>query len=159
MPLPASKKLSDQAAAFIDNIINGKNQTQAARIAGYAHPAQSACVLMKSPGIVAKIRQERQRLFDTDLCSVATNTLREIVSDPDAPQSARIAGCRTILEVCNLIGKHSTKDNESRPLHEMSPDQLAGLINTLENTKAALATPIESKSAANEPVIDGNVLN
>ncbi len=157
--LPASKKISDKAAEFIDAIINGKNQTQAVKQAGYASPAQAGYMLMKSPGIVAKIRQERQRLFDTDLCSVATNTLREIVSDPDAPQSARIAGCRTILEVCTLLGKHSTKDKETRPLHEMSPDQLAGLINTLENTKAALATPVKSKSAANEPIIDGNVLN
>tara|TARA_B100001250_G_C19598910_1_gene699703 strand:+ start:62 stop:538 length:477 start_codon:yes stop_codon:yes gene_type:complete len=157
--LPASKKLSDQAAAFVEAIVNGKNQTQAAKIAGYAHPAQSGYTLMKSPGIVAKIQQERQKLFQTDLCGVATSTLREIVSDPECPASARIAGCRTILEVCNMIGKHSTKDSDSKALHEMSPDQLAGLINTLESTKAALATPVNGKSAANEPIIDGKVLN
>lgn len=141
--LPASKKISDKAAEFIDAIINGKNQTQAAKQAGYASPAQAGYMLMKSPGIVAKIRQERQRLFHTDLCSVATTTLKEIISDPDAPQSARIAGCRTVLEVCNMIGKHSTKDSDSKALHEMSPAQLAGLIDTLENTKVALAKDVQ----------------
>ena len=140
--LPASKKISDQAGIFIDEIINGKNQTQAAKIAGYAHPAQSGHMLMKSPGIVAKIQQERQKLFQTDLANVATATLKEIITDKDAPSSARIAGCRTVLEVCNMIGKHSTKDNDNRALAEMTPEQLAGLINTLEQTKASLAEPI-----------------
>ena len=142
MPLSASVQISDQASVFIDEIINGKNQTQAARVAGYAHPAQSGCTLMKSPGIVAKIQQERQKLFQTDLANVATSTLKEIILDRDAPSSARIAGCRTVLEVCNMIGKHSTKDNDSRALSEMSPDQLAGLIDTLENTKMAMAKEV-----------------
>ena len=142
MPVSASVSISDQAGMFIDGIVNGKNQTQSARAAGYAHPAQSACVLMKSPGIVAKIRQERQKIYQTDLANVATSTLKEIILDKEAPQSASIAGCRTVLEVCNMIGKHSTKDNDNRALSEMTPDQLAGLIDTLENTKAALAEPI-----------------
>jgi phage terminase small subunit len=141
--LPASKKISDKAAEFIDAIINGKNQSQAAKQAGYASPAQAGYMLMKSPGIVAKIQQERQKLFQTDLANVATATLKEIILDKDAPQSARIAGCRTVLEVCNMIGKHSTKDNDNRALSEMSPQQLAGLISTLENTKAAMATPVQ----------------
>ena len=157
--LPASKKLSEQAAAFIEARVNGKNQTEAAKIAGDAHPAQSGYTLMKSPGIVAKIQQERQKLYQTDLANCATTTLKEIILDKDAPQSARIAGCRTVLEVCNMIGKHSTKDNDSKALHEMTPDQLAGLINTLESTKAAMARPLDGKSAANEPIIDGKVLN
>ena len=140
--LPASKKISDQAAVFIAAVINGKNQGAAAKEAGYAHPNQSAHMLMKSPGIVAKIQQERQKLFQTDLANVATSTLKEIILDKEAPQSARIAGCRTVLEVCNMIGKHSTKNNDNRALSEMTPDQLAGLIDTLENTKAALAEPI-----------------
>jgi phage terminase small subunit len=157
--LPASKKLSDQAAAFVEAIVNGKNQTQAAKIAGYAHPAQSGYTLMKSPGIVAKIQQERQKLFHTDLCSVATTTLRSILEDKEASSSSRIAAVRTVYEVCNMIGKHSTKDNDSKALHEMSPDQLAGLINTLESTKSAMAKQIDKIPTKNEPIIDGKVLN
>ena len=133
--LPASKKISDQAARFFEEIINGKNQTQAAKLAGYAHPAQSGHVLMKSPGIVAKIQQERQKLFQTDLANCAVTTLREIITDKTASSSARIQGCRTVLEVCNMLGKHSTKDSDSKALHEMTPAQLAGLIDTLEATK------------------------
>ena len=140
--LPAAKHISDQAAIFIEAIVNGQNQSQAARTAGYAHPAQSGYTLMKSPGIVAKIRQERQKIYQTDLANVATTTLKEIITDKDAPQSARIAGCRTVLEVCNMIGKHSTKDNDNKALSEMTPDQLAGLIDTLENTKAAMVETV-----------------
>ena len=148
--LPASKKISDQAAVFIEEIINGKNQTQAAKNAGYAHPAQSGHVLMKSPGIVARIRQERQKLFQTDLANCATSTLKEIVLDKDAAPSARIQGCRTILEVCNMLGKHSTKDSDSKALHEMTPAQLAGLIDTLETAKIDAAKPVNVNPEANK---------
>ena len=114
--VPAVVNYSDKANNFIDAIINGKTQAEAARVSGYAHPAQAGYMLMKSPKIVAKIQQERQKLFQTDLANVATATLKEIILDKDAPSSARIAGCRTVLEVCNMIGKHSTKDNDNRAL-------------------------------------------
>ena len=140
--VPAAVKLTDQAAAFVDAIVEGKNQTQAAKIAGYAFPAQSGCTLMKSPGIVVKIQQERQKLFHTDLCGVATTTLRSILEDSDASSSSRIAAVRTVYEVCNMIGKHSTKDSDTKALSEMSPAQLAGLINTLEVKAAAIAKDV-----------------
>ena len=141
--VPAVANYSDKANNFIDAIINGKNQSEAARLSGYASPAQAGYMLMKSPKIVAKIQQERQKLFQTDLANVATSTLREIMLDKDAPSSARIAGCRTVLEICNMIGKHSTKDNDNRALAEMSPQQLAGLISTLEETKITLAKEVQ----------------
>ena len=141
--VPAVVNYSDKANNFIDAIINGKTQAEAARVSGYAHPAQAGYMLMKSPKIVAKIQQERQKLFQTDLANVATATLKEIILDKDAPSSARIAGCRTVLEVCNMIGKHSTKDNDNRALGEMSPQQLAGLIATLEETKITLAKEVQ----------------
>ena len=141
--VPAAQNYSDKANNFIDAIIDGKNQAEAARVSGYAHPAQAGYMLMKSPKIVAKIQQERQRIFQTDLASVATSTLKEIMLDKDASSSSRIAGCRTVLEVCNLIGKHSTKDNDNRTLAEMTPQQLAGLISTLEDTKISLAKDVQ----------------
>jgi len=141
--IPAAVNYSDKANSFIDAIINGKNQSEAARVSGYASPAQAGYMLMRSPKIVAKIQQERQKLYQTDLANVATATLKEIILDKDAPSSARIAGCRTVLEVCNMIGKHSTKDNDNKALAEMSPEQLAGLIDTLETTKLSMAKTVQ----------------
>ena len=141
--VPAAVNYSDKANSFIDAIINGKNQSEAARVSGYASPAQAGYMLMRSPKIVAKIQQERQKLYQTDLPNVATATLKEIILDKDAPSSARIAGCRTVLEVCNMIGKHSTKDNDNKALAEMSPEQLAGLIDTLETTKLSMAKTVQ----------------
>ena len=150
--VPAVVNYSDKANNFIDAIINGKTQAEAARVSGYAHPAQAGYMLMKSPKIVAKIQQERQKLFQTDLANVATATLKEIILDKDAPSSARIAGCRTVLEVCNMIGKHSTKDNDNRALGEMSPQQLAGLIATLEDTKITLAKEVQPQEQQQQGV-------
>jgi hypothetical protein len=139
--IPAT--FTDKQQLFIDYVVvDGKARTEAARMAGFTHPRQAAYDLTNSPKVVAKIRNERQKLYQTDLANAATATLKEIILDKKASSSSRIAGCRTVLEVCNLIGKHSTKDNDNRALAEMSPEQLAGLIDTLENTKMAMAKEV-----------------
>jgi hypothetical protein len=69
-------------------------------------PRQSAFTLTQSPKIIAKIRQERNKVYQTELASTAVQTLKEVMEDTDAPASARIAVARTSLELAGVIGKH-----------------------------------------------------
>jgi len=139
----AKASFTDKQQLYIDYIVSeSKPRTEAARLAGFTHPRQAAYDLTNSPKVIARIQQERQKLYQIDLANIATATLKEIITDTTAPSSARIAGVRTVLEVCNMIGKHSTKSNDNRALAEMSPEQLAGLIDTLENTKMSMSKQI-----------------
>ena len=67
------------------------NRTEAARLAGFKWPSRIAYQLEQSPKIMARIRNERNKLYQTELASQAVQTLKETMDDRDAPASAR--GC------------------------------------------------------------------
>ena len=60
-------QLSDRQNSFIFYLVHqGKGRTEAARLAGFAAPRQSAFTLTQSPKIIAKIRQERNKVYQTE---------------------------------------------------------------------------------------------
>ena len=137
-------QLSDRQSSDSFYLVHqGKGRTEAARLAGFAAPRQSAYNLTQSPKIIAKIRQERNKVYQTELASTAVNTLKEVMEDKDAPASARIAAARTSLELAGDIGKHSVANrNQDRSLAEMTPEELSAIIDRWEGEKAALAKDI-----------------
>ena len=62
--------------------------------------------------------------------------------DLDAPASARVSAARTALELAGDLGKAADTSGESKSLAEMSPDELARLIDSWEQQRSALATDI-----------------
>ena len=79
-------QLSDRQSSFIFYLVHqGKGRTEAARLAGFAAPRQSAFTLTQSPKIIAKIRQERNKVYQTELASTAVQKLKEVMEDTDAP--------------------------------------------------------------------------
>ena len=75
-------QLSDRQSSFIFYLVHqGKGRTEAARLAGFAAPRQSAFTLTQSPKIIAKIRQERNKVYQTELASTAVQTLKEVMED------------------------------------------------------------------------------
>ena len=78
-------QISDRQSSFIFYLVHqGKGRTEAARLAGFAAPRQSAFNLTQSPKIIAKIRQERNKVYQTELASTAVQTLKEVMEDTDA---------------------------------------------------------------------------
>ena len=75
----AQIQLSVRQSSFIFYLVHqGKGRTEAARLAGFAAPRQSAFTLTQSPKIIAKIRQERNKVYQTELASTAVQTLKEL---------------------------------------------------------------------------------
>ena len=90
--------------------------------------------------MIARIRLEREKLFHTDLATIATDTLKQVMESEEAPASAKVSACRTVLEVCNLLGKHSSGGGGSnKDLSSMTPEELQSVINSLESSKASMA--------------------
>ena len=82
----------------------------------------------------------REKLFHTDLATIATDTLKQVMESEESPASAKVSACRTVLEVCNLLGKHSSGGGGSnKDLSSMSPEELQSVINSLESSKASMA--------------------
>ena len=72
--------LTPKQSTFLQHHVkHGMNPTVSARLAGYADPKQSAFQLVHSPAMIARIRLEREKLFHTDLATIATDTLKQVM--------------------------------------------------------------------------------
>ena len=137
-------RLTDLQDRFVTLLVrDGLPRTEAAREAGYGAPDRAACDLMASPKVIAKIRIERNKLYQTELATEAVQTLKAVMRDPEAPASSRVAAARTSLELAGDIGKHSQATrNQDRNLAEMTPDELAAFINHWEGERAEMAKDV-----------------
>ncbi len=137
------REISDRQRDFVQYLVReNKNATESARLAGYAHPKQSAYDLTRNPAIIALMRQARRTLYESDLANVAGETIRTVMLDIDAPASARVSAARTALELAGDLGKNAEAAGEGKTLAELSPDELARMIDTWEQQRSALATDV-----------------
>jgi hypothetical protein len=140
-------ELTPKQRSFVTLLVrNGSTPTQAAREAGYSVPGVASYDLMRLPHIAAAIRFERQRFISGELANIATGTLQDVMTDKEAPASARVQAARTVLEMSGELAKGRGKaDDEDRPLSELTADELTRLIDRWTEEKAALAKPIEAE--------------
>ena len=100
--------------------------------------------MMNSPGILSRIQHERLKLFQSDLSIVAVQTLKEVMQDKQAPASARVSACRSVLEIAGDF-KAGAKDTDKN-LSEMSPSELASIIDKLDIERARLAKDVTPRA-------------
>jgi hypothetical protein len=102
MPATETEKQQSFATHYVTN---GGNGAKAARDAGYS--AKSARViahkLVNNPTVQELIQRELGKLRYRS-GTVGLNALTMIAEDPKAPQAARVAAARTLLEHAGLIG-------------------------------------------------------
>ena len=154
MPKLKENEFTDRQQEFITNLVRlGNNPTQSARLAGYKDPKQSAFNLVHSPKILARIQQERLKLFQSDLSIVAVQTLKEVMQDKQAPASARVSACRSVLEIAGDF-KAGSKDTD-KSLSEMSPSELASIIDKLDIERARLAKDVTPRATiVQQPAVE-----
>ena len=143
MGMIRQRKATEQQKEFVHYLVReNKKPTEAARLAGYLHPKQSAYDLTRNPSIMLLIRQARQTVYQTDLANLAADTLRNVMIDPDAPASAKVSAARTTLELSGDLNKGGDGSADGRSLAEMTPDELASMIDRWENERAELAKDV-----------------
>tara|TARA_R110002072_G_C7595322_1_gene503516 strand:+ start:54 stop:509 length:456 start_codon:yes stop_codon:yes gene_type:complete len=143
------RSITDQQRDFVSYVVSEqKRPTEAARLAGYAHPKQSAYDLTRNPSIALLLRQERQTVYQTDLASLAAATLRDVMNDVDAPASAKVSAARTALELAGDLGPNAKDSASGRSLAEMTPEELSSMIDQWEGDRAALAKDVTTQNAA-----------
>lgn len=138
---------TDMQLLFIDHLVTGNmTPTEAARQAGYAQPKQAAYRLTRAPHIQSAIRQARQTIYSGELTNMAIGTLKTVMADPDAPASSKVSAARTVFELAGDLGKLSGEAGQTGQLAEMTPEQLADMIDRWEgekNTIVGTATVVE----------------
>ena len=143
MGMIRQRKATEQQKGFVTYLVaENKNPTEAARLAGYSYPKQAAYELTRNPSVIMLIRQARQTVYQTDLANLAADTLRGVMIDPDAPASARVSAARTALELAGDLNKGGDAASDGRSLAEMTPDELASMIDRWETERAELANDV-----------------
>ena len=144
MPKLKDSEFTDRQDQFVYNLVRlGNNPTQSARLAGYKDPKQSSFNLVNSPKMIARIRQERHKIYQSDLAPLAVQTLKDVMRDTEAPASARVSAARSCLELAGDLGKHSQANARSdKSLADMSVDELASVIDKLDGEKVKLAKDV-----------------
>ena len=146
------RTISDQQQEFVDYLVNqNKSATEAARLAGYAHPKQSAYVLTRNPVVAHAMRQARQITYRGEMASLAADTLKSVMIDADAPASAKVSAARTALELAGDLGANAEDMTSNKSLAEMSPDELGRLIDRWEDERSAVAKDITAQVQAQNP--------
>jgi len=146
-----SRSLNEMQKSFIHYLVyEGKNPTESARLSGYSHPKQSAYVLTRTPSIMASIQQTRQRIYQTDLSSLAIATLKSVMLDPDAPSGSRVQASRTALELAGDLGSKTENDINNKSVSELSPEELSDMIEKWETERSNLAKDVTNTDETEE---------
>jgi hypothetical protein len=140
--------LTQMQRSFVTALVRqGCNPTQAARIAGYSTPRTAAYDLLRSPSVQTAVAFERSRYVSCELANIATATLKEVMVDPAAAASARVAAARTVLEMAGDLGRNRKEAEDDRALSEMSAEDLTKLIDRWEGERAELIASVSSEGA------------
>jgi hypothetical protein len=133
--------LTDRQKAFVRDLVrSGRTPTNAVRHAGYRSPKSSAYDLLRVAQIQSAIQFERTRYISDELANVATNTLREVMQDSAVSVAARVQAARTLLEISGDLKKaHAGAYESDKPLPDMTPEELASLIDKWPEERSALA--------------------
>ena len=142
--LKKTTQLSDRQDTFIYNYVClGNNPTQAARLAGYLQPKQSAHDLTRNSKVIAKIQQMRAKVFSTDLATTACQVLKDVMLN-SSTDSARVSACRTVLELSGDFARSKATATD-KDLAELTPDELSGLIDSWEAERSRVAKNVSDK--------------
>lgn len=124
------KKLTEPQRKYLEAIVNGNNQTDAARLAGYKFPEQQGYYLARQPKMRALIRQALLNRLESDGAAIAVNTLIKIAQNEKAPAGARVMASNSLLDRAGIASKVLEKQREGgqKALSDMTVDELDAFI-------------------------------
>ena len=144
------REATEKMRALVDGLVyGGLKPKEAARAAGYSETAINQ--QLRQPGLQAFLRQERERAFAVDLAPRAIETLRQVMGDSSAPAAARVTAARTALEVAGDLRRAGDDPASGKRLSELSADQLASMLDTMQVERDRIAAAVERDRQA----IDG----
>ena len=130
------RSVTEQQKEFVRyHVVERRNPTEAARMAGYAFPKQAAYELTRNPAISPLLRLARQTLYQGELANLSGDTLRQVMLDPETPASAKVSAARTALELAGDLGKDADTSLLDKSSAEMTPDELSRMIEQWEGER------------------------
>lgn len=125
--------LTPQERRFIEAYSRHGDRRKAEIAAGYS--VNGGYVVLARPEIQKRILAEQTARLTSDAVPIAVSTLIEIMQSTKAPAAARVQASKVVLD----RAMPHTEGAAHKELHEMTPEELAQAIATLEGAAAAVA--------------------
>lgn len=112
-----TESLNPMQERFVREVLAGKTEKVAHRLAGYA-PGVPPWHILRSQAVQAALKAGRAAIIQGDLTNSAMKAIKELLG-PKTPAATRLATAKWIVE-----RGEGQADDDSIPLHQMTPDQL-----------------------------------
>lgn len=119
---------SAQVAVFVAKIAAGISARDAAALAGYANPSESARRLLARRDVQALIMEE-SRGHDIELASKSRHALHTMLDSSLTPAAVK---ARIALSTLDRLEKNSGIRNATIPVQALTPDEIAAKVEALE---------------------------
>jgi len=142
----ATRRLTDRQEKFVEYVVSGECQTEAARKAGYSFPDQDGHRLSRLPHIVAAATARRAALIELEGGNIAYRTL-VACCDERYPGSVRVSAASKLAQLAGMI-KPDALLADKKDLQDMSPDELENQLAKIDQALAGIAAkakPIEGQ--------------
>lgn len=140
-------KLTPQERTFARHLAATGNQTEAARKAGYAHPAVAGSTVAARPLVAAEAQKISMARLQNEVLPLAIERHLAILAD-------KKANGPTLTKAIELAYKYGfSGDNAARDKqpHEMTGEELAEAIAALKRAAADKAKPIIDAAPIEDP--------
>ena len=148
--------LSEKQRLFADAMAKGIPRQEACKIAGYHDWEREGTRLMSLPHVRAFIQQQRESLFCGDLASIATNTIRELMTDEGTPAHVRFQAAKLTLAIAGHVEKtgKTANSNAVKEIHEMSPGELDAFIAEGRRQVVTLEAEVRNVDASRDEAVE-----
>lgn len=149
MQLKKHEGLTDLQNALVFAVCDGMSPKDAARKAGYAM-GESGNAALRLPNVISAIHSEISRRIVSEGAPLGLKILLELGRDPTVPGAVRRACARDLMAMAGHVAPKASEaaPGGSKPLHEMTSDELRGTIDRLESELGARATVVYAPNDA-----------
>jgi phage terminase small subunit len=140
--------LTEKQLTLVTTLVATGSQEQAVKAAGYVGKASIvAAQALASPAVAAALRHEINRKLLRD-AAAAQCVLVEIMNDRTAPKGVRVDAAKAVLDRAGFIApRQGAGSGETKPLNEMSSDDLRRFISESERELSGRAKDVNAPEA------------
>lgn len=133
--------VEDRQAVFIAALAQGRGFLSACQVTGYGN--REGYALLQTVRISKTIEDRMRVMLQSDYAPAALKFLGDLVSDKAAPLKERRQAAQFLLEKAGYVAPKA-KDHEpnDKAISAMSADELATLVEKLENERFSRSKPI-----------------
>lgn len=136
--------LTEMQSRFVQEYVATGDVQRACALAGYTDNV-AGYHNMKLPAVQAAIKAEAFRVLHLQAFPAAVRFLMELVNDEDVEKRLRADASRTLIKTVHDFDKlHNSNsgNNTTKPLDQMSPEELRQHLERMQQELANRATPV-----------------